>query len=111
MTLPSVIKSCISLLWLRLHPRYQSPLPSVVVTFFQGQGSLTLLGTHCSAHDRNKPKDLSEYIQSREERALERAREASIHPDGLRLLQSRNWGQFPLALNKGAPGKRGQRRP
>lgn len=44
MTLPSVIKSCISLLWLRLHPRYQSPLPSVVVTFFQGQGSLTLLG-------------------------------------------------------------------
>lgn len=111
LTLPSVIKSCISLLWLGLHPRYQSPLPSVVVTFFQGQGSLTLLGTHCSAHDRNKPKDLSEYIQSREERALERAREASIHFDGLRLLQSRNWGPFPLALNKGAPEKRGQRRP
>lgn len=62
-----------------LHPGYHNPLPSVVVTLFQGQGSLTLLGTHCRAHDKNKPEDLSEYIRSREERALERGKEASIH--------------------------------
>ena len=54
-----------------------------------------LLGTHCSAHDRNKPKDLCEYILSREEGPLERDREASIHLDGFSLQQSRNWGQFP----------------
>lgn len=110
MTLPSVIKSCISLLWLRLHPRYQSS-PFCGSDILSRPGLSHITWTHCSAHDRNKPKDLSEYIQSREERTLERAREASIHLDGLRLLQSRNWGQFPLALNKGAPGKRGQRRP